>query len=147
MRIAIGCDHRGLDLKKALIDDLVQMGHSYQDFGSFSAEAVDYPDIAWDVAQAVVGRDFGFGVLICYSGLGMSIAANKVRGARAALCDYVKTAKLARQHNDANILCLAAMNRPGTAIKILEAFLAAQFEGGRHQLRVDKIKAIEAKYK
>ena len=145
MRIAIGCDHRGLDLKKAVINDLSQMGHSYQDFGSFSDEAVDYPDIAQDVAQAAVGRDFDFGVLICYSGIGMSISANKVNGARAALCDYVKTAKLARQHNDANILCLAAMHRPQTALKILEAFLAAQFEGGRHQLRVDKISAIEGK--
>lgn len=143
MRIAIGCDHKGFDLKQSVIGKLAQMGHSYQDFGCWSTEPVDYPDIAKEVAEAVARGDFERGILLCYTGIGMSIAANKVKGVRAALCDYARTAQLTRQHNDANVLCLAAIHKPGTVVKVLEAFLDTEFEGGRHLRRVEKIKAIE----
>ena len=143
MRIAIGCDHRGLEIKQLVMEKLAQMGHSYQDFGCFSTDSVDYPDIAQKVAGAVVSGDFKRGILICNTGIGMSIAANKVKGIRAANCCDVFSAQRARQHNDANVLCLAAIHKPDTTLEMLEAFLNTEFEGGRHKLRVDKIKAIE----
>jgi len=143
MRIAIGCDHRGLELKQLVMEKLAQMGHSYQDFGCFSTDSVDYPDIAQKVAGAVVSGDFERGILICNTGIGMSIAANKVKGIRAANCCDAFSAQRARQHNDANVLCLAAMHKPDTTLEILEAFLNTEFEGGRHLRRLNKIKAIE----
>ncbi|HEY78916.1 MAG TPA: ribose 5-phosphate isomerase B [Dehalococcoidia bacterium] len=143
MRIVIGCDHRGLDFKQAVIRLITRAGHSCEDKGCYTTESVDYPDIARDVAGAVAGGDFDCGVLICGTGIGMSIAANKVRGIRAALCRDVFTATRARQHNDANILCLAAEGDQEPLAGIVETFLNTPFEGGRHRLRLDKIAAME----
>lgn len=144
MRIAIGADHRGVELKQFIIKLLTQMGHSYEDFGTDTAEPVDYPDIAQRVAERVAKGDFDLGILICKTGIGMSIAANKVNGIRAALCHDGFSALSARQNNDANILCLGARGGQGTVPEIVETFLTGQFEGGRHQRRLDKIRAIEA---
>ena len=144
MRIAIGCDHRGLDFKQSVIRLITGAGHSCEDKGCYTAESVDYPDIAREVAGTVAGGDFDYGVLICGTGIGMSIAANKVRGIRAALCHDAFTAAQARQHNDANVLCLAAEGNQAAAVEIVDTFLTTPFEGGRHQLRLDKIKAMES---
>jgi ribose 5-phosphate isomerase B len=143
VRIAIGADHRGLELKQFIIKLLAQMGHSYKDFGTNSAEPVDYPDIAKAVAEAVAEGDFERGILTCDTGIGMCIAANKVKGIRAALCHDAFSARRARQHNDANILCLGTGETPDIVREIVETFLNTQFEGGRHQRRVDKIRAME----
>ena len=143
MRIVIGSDHRGLDLKQSVIQQITEMGHSCDDFGSYTADSVDYPDIARKVAEAVARGDFDYGVLICGTGIGMSIAANKVRGIRAALCHDAFTAGRARQHNDANILCLASRNKPELTSEIVATFLTTQFEGDRHQRRLDKIRDLE----
>jgi ribose 5-phosphate isomerase B len=143
VRIAIGADHRGLELKQFIIKLLTQMGHSYEDLGTYTAEPVDYPDIAQRVAEKVAVGDFERGILICDTGIGVCIAANKVRGVRAAQTYDVFGARRARQHNDANILCLGAREGQDAVPEIVETFLTTQFEGGRHQKRVDKIKAME----
>ena len=143
MRIAIGCDHRGLNLKQFVIKLTAEGGHSYEDFGCYTTDSVDYPDIARKVAESVVSGDFERGILICDTGIGMSIAANKVKGIRAALCRDAFSAGRARQHNDANILCLGTGQTQNTVREIVDTFLNVDFEGGRHQRRLDKIKAIE----
>jgi len=143
MHIAIGCDHRGLKLKKYIIKLITDAGHSYQDFGCYTDEPIDYPDIAKRVAEAVANGDFESGILICDTGIGMSIAANKVNGIRAAPCYDVFSAQRARQHNDVNILCLGAERGKGQEAEIVDAFLTGRFEGGRHQRRLDKIRAME----
>lgn len=144
MRIAIGGDHRGLELKQSIIGQINATEHDCEDLGTYTAESVDYPDIAREVAEAVIRGDFDYGILICDTGIGMSIAANKVRGIRAALCRDGFSASRARQHNDANILCLGTGDTPETVAEIVNAFLTSEFEDGRHQRRVDKIRAIEA---
>lgn len=143
MKIAFGCDHRGIDLKRFLLDHIAQLGHSSHDFGAFNTDAMDYPDVARPVGEAVARGDFDVGVLICNTGIGMSIAANKVPGIRAALCHNVFYAERARLHNDANILCLGTVFGDNESREILDAFLSTAFEGGRHARRLDKIKAIE----
>ena len=143
MRIAIGCDHRGLNLKQPILNLITEMGHTYEDFGCYTAEPVDYPDIAKKVAEAIANGSFERGILICSTGIGMSIAANKVRGVRAALCYDAFSARRARQHNDANILCLGAGLKQDIIPEIVQVFLDTDFEGGRHSQRVDKIKAME----
>ena len=143
MRIAVGCDHRGLRLKQFIINLLNEAGHSYEDFGCYSADSVDYPDIARSVAEAVARADFESGILVCSTGIGMSITANKVKGVRAALCYDVFCAHRARQHNDANILCLGAGQEQDTVRQIVEAFLTSEFEGGRHLRRLNKIRDME----
>jgi len=143
VHIAIGCDHRGLSLKQFIIKLLTGAGQSYEDFGTYTADPVDYPDIAKRVAEAVAAGNFEFGILICDTGIGMSIAANKVKGIRAARCDDVFSARRARQHNDANVLCLAAGKGREQVPEMIEAFLATEFEGGRHLRRLDKIRAME----
>ncbi len=143
MRIAIGCDHRGLDMKKKVIKIITDAGHSYQDFGAFTTDSVDYPDIAEKVGKAVAEGHFDRGILICGTGIGMCIAANKVRGVRAAQCYDNFCATRARQHNDANIMCLGAEETYQNFDEIVKTFLSTDFEGGRHQRRVDKISAIE----
>ena len=143
MHIAIGCDHRGLQFKQLVIKIITDAGHSHQDFGSFTDDSVDYPDIARDVAGGVTGGDFDRGVLICGTGIGMCIAANKVKGIRAAVCTDVFRARRARQHNDANIMCLAAEDENSAIAEIIDAFLVTPFEGGRHSIRLDKIRAME----
>ena len=144
MRIAIGCDHRGLNLKQSIIKLITDAGHSYEDFGCYTADSVDYPDIAKKVAEAVTRSDFECGILICSTGIGMSIAANKVKGVRAALCHDAFSARRARQHNDANVLCLGAQGEQGLIPEIVEAFLTHKFEDGRHQCRVDMIRDMES---
>ena len=143
MRIAIGCDHRGLNLKQFIIKLITEAEHSYEDFGCYTTDSVDYPDIANKVAEAVARGNFDCGILVCDTGVGMSIAANKVKGIRAALCHDAFSACRARQHNDANILCLGAEGEQGAIPEIVEAFLSYQFEGGRHQRRLNKIKNVE----
>ena len=143
MRIAIGCDHRGLNLKQFIIKLIAEVEHSYEDFGCYTTDSVDYPDIAKRVAEAVASGDFECGILICDTGIGMSIAANKVKGIRAALCCDVFSARRARQHNDANILCLAAGQEQDAVREIVNTFLTSEFEGGRHLRRLNKIKAME----
>ncbi len=143
MRIAIGCDHRGLNLKQSIITLISQMEHSYEDLGCYTTDSVDYPDIAKRVAERVAGGDFERGILICDTGIGMSIVANKVKGIRAALCHNAFSAHRARQHNDANILCLGAGEKQDTVREIVEAFLSSKFEGGRHLQRLNKIRAME----
>ena len=146
MRIAIGCDHWGVDFKQSAIKVITGAGHSYEDFGCYTTDSVDYPDIAKKVGEAVARGDFDRGILICNNGIGMSMAANKVKGIRAALCYTAFNARRTRQHNDANILCLGAgeeqVQEPVS--EIVNAFLTTEFEGGRHQRRVDKIKAMES---
>jgi ribose 5-phosphate isomerase B len=144
MRVALGCDHRGLNLKRAAIDVITGRGDECHDFGCNDGAAVDYPDIARKVAEAVAGGSFRFGILVCSTGIGMSIAANKVKGIRAAVCQDVYAASRTRLHNDANVLCLGEdIVGPGLAREILAAFLDTEFEGGRHVVRLDKIKALE----
>lgn len=145
MKIALGCDHRGLKLKQAIIGLLPELGHAYQDFGCYSNEPVDYPDIAGTVAEAVTSGKFDYGILICSSGIGMSIAANKVRGIRAALCCSTLAAQRARQHNDANVLCLGEdMLEQSVALDIVRVYLSTAFEGGRHSRRLEKVRGLEA---
>ena len=143
MHIAIGCDHRGLNLKQFVMKLLIEMGYIYEDFGSYTTDSVDYPDIAKKVAEAVATGNFEQGILICDTGIGMSIAANKVKGIRAALCHDAFSAQRARRHNDANILCLGMGEEQDIIPEIVEAYLTSEFEGGRHVPRLDKIKAME----
>ncbi len=143
MRIAIGCDHRGLNLKQFVIKLIAETEHSYEDFGCYTTDSIDYPDIAKKVAEAVTRGYFERGILICSTGIGMSIAANKVKGVRAALCHDVFSAQRARQHNDANILCLGAKEEQGLIPEIVETFLTYEFEGGRHLRRLNKIRDME----
>ena len=143
MRIAIGCDHHGTNLKQAVIELITEAQHSYQDCGGYTTESVDYPDIARAVAEVVTRGEFERGILICGTGIGMSIAANKVKGIRAALCHNAFSACRARKHNDANILCLGADEDPQQVPEIINAFLTCEFEGGRHQRRVNKVKDLE----
>ncbi len=140
-RVALAADHGGIEIKEALKDWLAQRGYQFSDFGTHSTEAVDYPDYAFVVAREVAAGNFDRGVLICKSGIGMSIAANRVIGARAALVEDEQWAKLSREHNDANILVLSALEEGMTkrAAAILEIWLTTKFEGGRHTRRVNKM--------
>ena len=143
-RIAIGCDHRGFALKERIMPFLQNAGHSYQDFGCYNTAPVDYPDIAQKVGEAVASGNFDQGILICHTGIGMSIAANKIKGIRAALCLNTFAAQRTREHNDANVLCLRGENiDTESALEIVKTFLATDFEGGRHIQRVNKIRALE----
>jgi ribose 5-phosphate isomerase B len=144
MRIALGCDHRGFKLKQTIMEFLQQSGHSYQDFGCYSTESVDYPDFAQKVGNAVAACEFDHGILICSTGIGMSIVANKIKGIRAALCHDTFAAERARLHNDANILCLRGENiEVNEALEIVRTYLSTSFEGGRHIPRLNKIKVLE----
>jgi ribose 5-phosphate isomerase B len=122
---------------------LTGKGHSYKDFGCYTEEPVDYPDIAQLVSKSIVSGESDRGILICSTGAGMSIAANKIKGIRAVLCFDSFLALRARQHNDANVLCLASSVNPDSLADIVTNFLEGTFEGGRHQRRIDKIKALE----
>jgi len=144
MRIAIGCDHRGLNLKREIIDLLSQLGHSYEDFGCYDTGSVDYPDIGGRVAEAVAEGRFDHGILVCRTGIGMSMVANKVPGVRAALCHDTFSARRSREHNDANVLCLGErVIGEGLAKEIVQAYLSAEFEGGRHAQRLEKVQEWE----
>jgi ribose 5-phosphate isomerase B len=146
MKVAIGCDHAAVELREAVIKQLQGMGHEVQDFGTHTHESVDYPDFGEKVSLAVQSGDAQLGVLICGTGIGMSIVANKFKGIRAALCSESFSARMSRQHNDANVLVMGARTiGVGLAEDIVSAFFSDQFEGGRHARRVDKIKVIEEK--
>ena len=142
--IAIGSDHAGFEYKEYFKKLLSDMGHPYQDFGTFSTEPVDYPDIADVVSKAISSHTFDLGILICGTGIGMSIAANKHSGIRAAVCESTTSAKLSREHNDANILCLGErITSLETAIEIVKAFLTTPFSGEeRHNCRIQKIHSL-----
>lgn len=144
MRIGIGADHAGYALKRHLIGTLKALGHEAVDFGTGSEESVDYPPIMAAVGRAVVAGEVDRGIVLGGSGQGEQIAANKVRGVRAALCNDLYTARLSRAHNDANVLAMGArVLGPGLAEEILELWLTAPFDGGRHARRVEQISAIE----
>lgn len=144
MKVAIGCDHAGIDLKPAVREALEQAGAEVIDLGTHSRESVDYPDYGVAVARAVVSGDADLGVVLCGTGIGISIAANKVPGARAALCHDTYSARMSREHNDANILAMGArVVGAGLAQEIVKAWLAASFAGGRHERRVEKLKQLD----
>jgi ribose 5-phosphate isomerase B len=146
MKIAIGADHAGFAVKEEIRTVLKALGHAVLDLGTTGEASVDYPDFAEKVARAVVSGEAERGVLICGTGIGMSIAANKVPGIRAAVVSDEKTAALSRQHNDANVFCAGARVTPVVKIaESLKVFLQTPFEGGRHQNRVNKITGIEKK--
>ena len=143
MKIAIGSDHRGLALKARVVKLVTDLGSETKDFGAYSEASVDYPNIAEAVGKAVASGKYDKGILICGTGIGMCIAANKVKGIRAALALTELMACRARQHNDANILCLGAENDDSQLSQMVKAFLTCQFEGGRHQVRVDEMTKMD----
>lgn len=147
MKIGIGCDHGGIVLKDACIDALSELGMEYIDYGTFSNESVDYPDFASKVAKAVLSKEVDKGILLCGTGIGISIAANKFRGIRCAHITDEFSAKMCAEHNDANIIAMGGrITTPCDAKAMVKAFLTTQFAGGRHSLRLDKIKEIEKNY-
>lgn len=144
MKIAIGSDHGGYDLKEQVKTWLQEMGHEVEDFGCHGKESCDYPDFGAAAAQAVASGQCEKGVVICTTGIGISMTANKVKGVRCALCGDPWSAEMTRRHNDANMLAMGAgVVGPQLARQILEAFFTHDFEGGRHQRRVDKLMALE----
>ena len=147
MIIALASDHHGVSLKAQLVESLAAAGHEPLDLGPQGSDAVDYPDFAEQVAQRVSRGEADRGILICGSGVGMSIAANKLPGVRAAVCYDEPTAILSREHNDANVLCLSGkrVSIPDN-VAIVMAWIATAFEGGRHARRVDKIRDLETRY-
>jgi len=147
--IAIGSDHGGYNLKMEIIKHLEKNGYEVKDFGTSSCDSVDYPDIALPVAKAVISGECEKGILVCGTGIGISIAANKVPGIRAALCTDTYMARMAREHNNANVLALGGrVLGPGLALDIVKTFIETPFSGEeRHQRRIDKISSIEKNYK
>ncbi len=144
MRISLGSDHAGFELKAHLVGFLTELGHEVIDVGTDSTESVDYPEFCAGAARKVVDGDADLGIVMGGSGQGEQLAANKVKGARAALCNCLYTARMAREHNDANVLSIGArVVGLGLAEEIVTTFLTTQFEGGRHQRRVDQVMALE----
>ena len=144
MNISIACDHGAFDLKERLKAHLTSQGHQVTDCGTHSTDSCDYPDFGVAAARLVADGTCERGVVLCTTGIGMSIAANKVRGVRCALCHEPLSAEMTRRHNDANMLAMgAAITGEALAERILDVFLATEFEGGRHQRRVDKVTALE----
>lgn len=142
--MAVGSDHGGFKLKREIIDYLKEQGIEYQDFGTYSTDSVDYPDFARAVAEAVAAGKYERGILCCGTGIGVSIAANKVAGIRAALCHDTFSARMAGEHNMANIITMGErVIGAGLAREIVKAWLGAKFAGGRHARRLDKIAAME----
>lgn len=144
MKIAIGCDHGGFEHKSAIAEYLKENGYTVEDFGIYEQTAVDYPDIAEKLSKSVASGENELGILVCGTGIGMSIAANKVKGIRAAACSDHYSARYTRLHNNSNVLCLGGrVIGIGTAIELADIFVKTEFEGGRHQRRIDKITALE----
>ena len=144
MKIAVGCDHGGLEHKNAIAEHLMQRGFAVEDFGIKEQKSVDYPDIALPLSKAVASGECELGILVCGTGIGMSLAANKVKGIRAAACSEHFSAKFTRLHNNSNILCLGGrVIGVGTALELVDLFVDTQFEGGRHHTRIDKVMQIE----
>ena len=143
-KIVVGADHAGFELKTHLVEHLKENGYDVVDVGTNSEESVDYPDYAVKVAEAVVSGRAGRGLLVCGSGLGVAIAANKIAGIRAVTANTVELAQLSKEHNDANVLAVGSrIVEPGVAEEILDSWLDMEYEGGRHQRRVDKITQLE----
>lgn len=148
MKIAIGCDHGGITLKDSIVNYLEERGVQIEDFGTFGTESVDYPDYAYKVARSVADGRADKGILMCGTGIGISIAANKVNGIRCALCHNTETARLTALHNDSNILAMGGrVIDSDTAVDIVKTWLDTPFEGGRHINRINKISEIEKKEK
>ena len=146
MKIAIGCDHGALALKESVKKVLAELGMEIDDVGTYTEDSVDYPDVAEQVCGKVVSGEAERGIVLCGTGIGISIAANKIKGIRCALCGDVFSARMARAHNDANVLALGGrVLGPGLAGEIVRAFFTQEFEGGRHERRVGKIMALENK--
>jgi ribose 5-phosphate isomerase B len=144
MKIAVANDHRGVKAIEQVKAIIAQLNHECVDFGKEKEQPIDYPDVAYQAAEAVSTKEVDMAILVCGTGIGMSIAANKVKGVRAALCYDELNAKISREHNDANVLCLAGdLLGAGALRKIVEIWLTTEFAGGRHQRRVNKITAIE----
>ena len=144
--LALACDHGGFDLMQEVKAFLDAEGYDYKDFGTYSADSCDYPEFGISAARAVASKECGRGILICVTGIGMSIAANKIPGIRAALCTDCFMAEMTRRHNDTNILTLGAkMTEPGLALKIVKTWLTTAFEGGRHSRRVDMLNALDVR--
>lgn len=144
--IYVGSDHGGFELKEHVAEYLKEKGIEFEDCGTYSSDSCDYPDIAENVANKVVADKGSYGILVCGTGIGISIAANKVKGIRAACCSDTFSARYTRKHNDANILCFGGrVIGPGMAEELIDAFLGSDFEGGRHAKRVAKITEIENK--
>jgi ribose 5-phosphate isomerase B len=143
VRIAVGADHRGVKQKEFVKKVLRESGHEVLDLGPNSEDPVDYPDFAEKVGKAVTGGGCNLGILLCDTGIGMSIAANKVKGVRAGLCGDAFAAERARLHNDANVLCMSGRLHESMMREIILKFIDTSFEGGRHQRRVEKIAGIE----
>ena len=144
MKIAMGADHGGFSLKETITQHLEEQGHEILDLGTYDTASCHYPVYAEKVARAVAAGQAERGILVCGTGIGMSIAANKIPGIRAAAVSDCFTAQATREHNDANILCLGERTvGPGLAMRIVDTYLAAQFQGGRHQTRLDMIAALE----
>lgn len=140
MIIAIGSDHAGFTRKQEILEHLQSQGHEVKDHGTYSKDSMDYPDVAVEVAKQVASKEVERGILVCGSGIGVSIVANKTEGVRAANCVNEEMASLSRQHNDANVLALGErLVDTKTALSMVDIFLSTPFEGGRHQQRVDKI--------
>ena len=147
-KIAIASDHGGFDLKESIVAFLLKKGWEIDNLGAPSTDSVDYPDYGIKLAQAIIDKKFVRGILICGTGIGMSVIVNRFPGIRGTLCSDVYTAKMSREHNDSNILIMGGrVIGPGLAIEILDTWLNTEFEGGRHQRRLDKIKNIDAKLK
>ena len=143
-KIALGCDHAAYQLKEQIKTHLLAKGLEVKDFGTFDETSVDYPDYAFFVGKAVTSGECSRGIVLCGTGIGISIAANKIPGVRAALCHDLFTAEACRQHNNANVLAMGArVLEPELALQILDVWLKTEFEGGRHQRRLDKITGIE----
>lgn len=146
MKIALGCDHGGFEHKNAIFEHLTKLGHEVTDFGIHELKSIDYPEIAENVARSIADGTAERGILVCGTGIGMSLAANKIKGIRAAVCSDHFSAKYTRLHNDANILCLGGrVIGIGTTLELVDLFLTTEFEGGRHKQRIDMITAIENK--
>lgn len=144
MRIGIGCDHAGLALKKEVICLIEGMGHVVEDMGAHEEVSVDYPDYARAVCEAVMAGTVHKGVLICGTGIGMSIAANKISGIRAALCHDTYSARATREHNDSNVLCMGQrVIGPGLAREIVKTWLEGEYAAGKHMARIGKVMALE----
>lgn len=144
--LAIGSDHGGFELKQAVMKHLAERGVEYRDYGTYSSESCDYPDFGEAVGRAVASGECERGIVICGTGIGISIAANKVRGVRCALCGDCYSAEMTRRHNDANILAMGArVLGEGLALKIVDTFLDTGFDGGRHTRRIEKLAAIEGR--
>ena len=144
MKIAIGCDHGALALKNALIPHLEKQGYEIKDFGTYSLDSCDYPDFAAPAARAVASGECSKGIVLCTTGIGVSITANKVKGIRCALLSDVMSARMTREHNDTNMMAIgAAVVGQMLALEIIDTWLGTEYEGGRHQRRIDKMMALE----